>query len=151
MQTAACEIFVYLKSSAIRSNYKPLPCQNMLFAIKGSVYTGRISPRVGHGVGLLQVRLRQAGMVAEEANETVRIVSINEPRSAESTRNPSPARRFWVSYSPCRAVCPLCFRLITFEILRIEKNIDGSHDRQGRGNHIPHFDFFLPSLKSSSE
>ena len=33
----------------------------------------------------------------------------------------------------------ILFSAITFEILRTKKKIDPSHDRQGRGNHIPLF------------
>ena len=61
------------------------------------VYDGRTSPRAGHRAGL--PGWGGHGTVAEEANETVRLVSRKGPRSAESTRKPIPAtRRFWVSY-----------------------------------------------------
>ena len=44
------------------------------------------------------IRLRQAGAVPEEANETVVLVSI-KPRRTDGTPNPSPtARQFWVSH-----------------------------------------------------
>ena len=43
------------------------------------------------------MRSSQAGTLAEEANQTVRLVSIKGPRSAESTRNPSPATRQFLS------------------------------------------------------
>ena len=61
-------------------------------------YAGRASPRAGHHAGPHRARSRQEGTVTEEANETVRLVSIKGPRSAECSRNPSPAtRRLWVS------------------------------------------------------
>ena len=62
------------------------------------VYAGRTNPRAGHRAGRARVRSRQAGtVVSEEANETARLVSIKGPRSAESTRNPSPATRPFVT------------------------------------------------------
>ena len=55
--------------------------------------------QAGYRAAPPRVWSRQAGTVAQEAVETVRLVSIKGPRSAESTRNPSPAtRRFWVLY-----------------------------------------------------
>ena len=45
-----------------------------------------------------------------------------------------------IAMSPCRTICPFCFRLVTFEIQRTENKIDLSYDRQGRGNHIPYFE-----------
>ena len=41
------------------------------------------------------------------------------------------------------------FRLITFEILPTEKQVDGSHDHQGIGSRIALF--FSPTLKSRKQ
>ena len=46
-------------------------------------YAGRTSPRAGHRAGPPRVRSRQAGTVAEEANETVCLVSIKARRGLE--------------------------------------------------------------------
>ena len=56
-------------------------------------------PQAGHRVGPPRARSTQADTIAEETNKTVRLVSIKGPRSAKSTRSPSPAtRRLWLSH-----------------------------------------------------
>ena len=48
-------------------------------------YAIRTSPRAGHRAGPPRVRSKQAGTVAEGANEKVQLASRKGPRSAEST------------------------------------------------------------------
>ena len=79
----------------------------------------RTSLRAGRRAGPPRVPLKQAGTVAEEANEKVHIASIKWPRSAESSRISSPAISYiWVScecvpgilydiYSPGRFLWPM--------------------------------------------
>ena len=92
------------------------------------VYAGRTSPRAGHRAGSPRVSSRQAGTLAEEANETVRLASIKGRRSVERARwNPSPTTRlFWVSYihlyHTCVAAC--CLLLWLFYCFT-ESNLSG--------------------------
>ena len=68
-------------------------CRRLVGFAYFCVYAGRTSPRASHRAGPPRVSSRQAGTVGQEASETAHLVSTKEPRSAESTRNLSPARR----------------------------------------------------------
>ena len=60
-------------------------------------YAGRTSPRAGPWADPPRVRLSQAGMAVEHANEQVHLASRKGPRNAESTRSCTPAMTLvWV-------------------------------------------------------
>ena len=60
------------------------------------------------------------------------------------------SKRTGNGYGPCSAICPISFRLITFEIRRIARKADHSRDHQGCANKYCFSSFpFSATLKSS--
>ena len=58
---------------------------------------------------------------------------------------------YGISYGPCSTVCPICFRLITFEIRRVARNAEHSRNHQGWANKYCFFSFFFSATLKSSK
>ena len=76
-----------------------LMCRRLAAFAHFYAYVGRTRPREGHRAGPPRMRLRQAGTLAEEANEKSRFPSRKGPRSTESARiSIQMITRFCISY-----------------------------------------------------
>ena len=97
-----------------------LMCRRLAAFAHFYAYVGRTRPREGHRAGPPRMRLRQAGTLAEDANEKSRFPSRKGPRSTESARiSIQMITRFCISYlcllfCRIRSVWYTCIILVYF-------------------------------------
>ena len=92
------------------------------------------------------LRLIQASQIAA----TALAQQLSEPPARAHNETARKNKRTGNGYGPCSAICPISFRLITFEIRQIAIKADHSRDHQGCANKYCFSSFsFSATLKSS--